>query len=269
MNFAVVLVAVLLVGVSCAIYARLFRFVYATHGGKVGTEQLTWVDVVFATGLVLYVVIQTFAHLGTTSPPSPAQFSGEQLILATLVSWALILGPILISLRVRGVRVGHLFGFDRLPILRAVAWGVGLLFTALPLVFGSSEMVSQWLKSPTGDESQEIIQIFRDSTQTGQRVSIILLAVVIAPVAEELVFRGYLYTVLKRFFGALPSLVFSGVLFGLVHVNVPALVPLFLLACTFTIAYEVTGSLFVPMAMHAVFNAINLVAVLLFPHDVS
>ena len=74
---------------------------------------------------------------------------------------------------------------------------------------------------------------------------------------------------MKRFFGSLPSLVFTGVLFGLVHVNAPALVPLFVLACTFTIAYEVTGSLFVPMAMHALFNAINLVAVLMFPHDLS
>lgn len=269
MSFPVVLVAMILVAVSVAIYLRLFRFVYATHGGKVATEQVTWIDIVFATALVFYVVFQSFAHLGTTAPPNVAQFSGEQLILATLASWGLILGPILISLRVRGIRVGQLFGFDQLPILRAVAWGVGLLFTALPLVFGSSELVTQWMRNRSGQDAQEIIQIFRDSTQTGQRVAIILLAVVIAPVAEELVFRGYLYTVLKRFFGALPSLVFNGVLFGLVHVNAPALVPLFLLGCAFTIAYEVTGSLFVPMAMHALFNAINLVAVLLFPHDVS
>jgi membrane protease YdiL (CAAX protease family) len=269
MNYPFALVAALLVAVSLATYLRLFRFVYTTGGGKVSAEQLTWVDVVFATALVFYIIFQSFAHLKTTGPPSAASFSGEQLILATLLSWALILGPILISFRARGIRVGQLFGFDRLPILRAVVWGVGLLFTALPLVFGTSEIVTQWLRDRSAQDSQEIIQIFRDSTQPGQRVSIILLAVVIAPIAEELVFRGYLYTVMKRFFGSLPSLVFTAVLFGLVHVNVPALVPLFVLACTFTIAYEVTGSLFVPMAMHALFNALNLVAVLMFPHDLS
>ena len=269
MNYAIALVAALLVAVSLATYLRLFRYVYTTGGGKVSAEQLTWVDVVFATALVFYIILQSFAHLKTTVPSSAASFSGEQLILATLLSWALILGPILISLRARGIRVGQLFGFDQLPILRAVVWGVGLLFTALPLVFGTSEIVTQWMRDRSGQDSQEIIQIFRDSSQPGQRVSIILLAVVIAPVAEELVFRGYLYTVMKRFFGSLPSLVFTAVLFGLVHVNVPALVPLFVLACAFTIAYEVTGSLFVPMAMHALFNALNLVAVLLFPHDLG
>ncbi|MBV9492407.1 MAG: CPBP family intramembrane metalloprotease [Verrucomicrobia bacterium] len=269
MDYAAALVTALVVAACLAVYLRLFHFVYARGGGKAGSEQLTWVDMVFATGLVVYIVFQSFAHLSTSSPPRVAQFSGEQLILATLISWGLVLGPILISLRARGIHVGPLFGFDRLSIPRAVAWGIGLLFLALPLVFGSSALVTEWLKTRAGQGSQEIIQIFRDSTQASQRVSIILLAVVIAPVAEELVFRGYLYSVLKRFFGALPSLVFNGVLFGLVHVNVPALVPLFLLGCTFTIAYEVTGSLFVPMTMHALFNAINLVAVLLFPHDVG
>jgi membrane protease YdiL (CAAX protease family) len=269
MNYPFALVAVLLVAVSLAAYLRLFRLVYTVGAGKVVTEQFTWIDVVFATALVFYIIFQSFAHLKTTGPPNPARFSGEQLILATLLSWALILGPILISFRARGIRVSHLFGFDRLPILRALAWGVGLLFTALPLVFGTSQLVSEWIRSRYGQDSQEIIQVFRDSTHPGQRVSIILLAVVIAPITEELVFRGYLYTVIKRFFGSLPSLVFTGVLFGLVHVNVPALVPLFVLACAFTIAYEVTGSLFVPMAMHALFNALNLVAVLLFPHDLS
>ncbi len=269
MSYPFVLVAALLVAASLTIYFRLFRFVYAAGAGKVGSEGLTWVDVLFAAALVLYIAFQSFAHLGTVAPPSPAQFSGEQLILATLVSWGLILGPVLISLRARGVSVGQLFGFDRLSVLRAVGWGVGLLFTALPLVFASSELVSQWLRTRTGQQPQEIIQIFRDSTQTGQRIAIIVLAVVVAPVAEELVFRGYLYTVLKRFFGAFPSLVFTAVLFGLVHVNVTVLLPLFLLACTFTVAYEVTGSLFVPMAMHALFNAINLAGVLFMPHDVG
>jgi membrane protease YdiL (CAAX protease family) len=269
MSYPVLLIAALLTAVSFATYLHLFRSVYTRRTGKVDTEPLTWVDVVFASVLILYIAFQTFAHLESTTLPNPSHFSGQQLIIATLTSWTLILGPIFISLRVRGIRISRLFGLNRLPILRVLAWGAGLLFAALPLIFGSSEVISEYLQNRADREPQEIIQIFREATHVDQRISIILLAVVIAPVAEELVFRGYLYTVLKRFFGGLPSLVFNGVLFGLVHVNVPALLPLFLLGCTFTIAYEMTGSLFVPMTMHALFNAINLVAVLFFPHEVS
>ena len=45
------------------------------------------------------------------------------------------------------------------------------------------------------------------------------------------------------------------------HLHLPSLLPLFLLACVLTLAYELSGSLLVPMAMHALFNAITLVGV--------
>jgi uncharacterized protein len=62
-----------------------------------------------------------------------------------------------------------------------------------------------------------------------------------APVAEELVFRGYLYSAAKRFLGGIPSLVLTGSIFVAVHANIPSLLPLFLLACCLTLAYETTG----------------------------
>jgi membrane protease YdiL (CAAX protease family) len=87
------------------------------------------------------------------------------------------------------------------------------------------------------------------------------LAIVIAPLAEEFFFRGFLYGVLKRYAGGLPALVFTAVAFALIHLHVPSLLPLFLLACVLTLAYELSGSLLVPMAMHSLFNAITLVGV--------
>jgi membrane protease YdiL (CAAX protease family) len=70
-----------------------------------------------------------------------------------------------------------------------------------------------------------------------------------------------LYGVLKRYAGGLPALIFSGVSFALIHLHVPSLLPLFLLACVLTFAYELSGSLLVPMAMHALFNSVTLVGV--------
>jgi len=67
--------------------------------------------------------------------------------------------------------------------------------------------------------------------------------------------------VLKRFAGALPALVFSALLFSSIHMHIPSLLPLFLLGCVLTLAYELSGSLLVPMAMHAIFNTLTLVQV--------
>ena len=45
----------------------------------------------------------------------------------------------------------------------------------------------------------------------------------------------------------------------MVHGNVPALAGLIVLAAMFTIAYEITGCLWVPILMHAMFNSLQLV----------
>jgi membrane protease YdiL (CAAX protease family) len=150
---------------------------------------------------------------------------------------------------------------DQLPVRKSILWGISLLVCALPLILAASYLASYFLHSDPTTDSQEIIQVFERSGSIGQRLPIILLAVAIAPIAEELAFRGYLYGVMRRYFGALPALVFTAVLFAIIHLNVPTLFPLFILSCLFTVSYEATGSLLVPMTMHALFNTLNLVAI--------
>jgi hypothetical protein len=65
--------------------------------------------------------------------------------------------------------------------------------------------------------------------------------------------------VVKRFLCGVPALVLTGIVFAVIHANIPSLLPLFLFACCLTLAYETSGSLWVSMTMHAAFNAVNLV----------
>jgi membrane protease YdiL (CAAX protease family) len=130
------------------------------------------------------------------------------------------------------------------------------------MVFAVDYLASVLLKVNPTTDAQEVIQIFENASTGAQRIPIILLAVVVAPVAEELAFRGYLYGVIKRYFGAVPALVLSGILFALIHLNLPSFFPLLVLASAFALAYELSGSLLVPMTMHALFNALSLILVL-------
>jgi uncharacterized protein len=262
MDVLLLLLFALVVGASLAIYLRIFRHVYGRGNGKVGTDRFTRVDGILALGVVVYLLLQIFIGLSFSRHAPPLNLSAELIVATVLIQWILILGPILVALRMRGMPVGAVFGFDRVPVLKALGWGFLLLLAGLPLVFASSAVMSRFLNTDPNTDVQEVVKIFQNASEPSQRIAIIVLAVVVAPVAEELAFRGYVYGVLKRFFGAIPSLCFSGVMFALIHLNAPALLPLFLLACVFTIAYEVSGSLLVPMAMHALFNTLNIFGML-------
>jgi membrane protease YdiL (CAAX protease family) len=262
MDFIIVLILALLVGVSGSIYFRIFRFVYLQNGGKVIANQFTHADGYLVLGCLTIFALQGFQNLQVQGRVIPATIDTNLLVVVQLGFWVFLIGTIVFSFLVRRMRPADLFGFDRLSFVKVFFWGAGLLIAALPLIFASNAVVSSLMHANSQRDSQPIMQLFERVADPARKIPIILLAVVIAPLAEEFFFRGFLYGVLKRYAGALPALVFTGVAFALIHLHVPSLLPLFLLACALTLAYELSGSLLVPMAMHALFNAITLVGVL-------
>ena len=241
-------------------FIRLFRRVYAGGGDTVQVGFFSWVDLVLA-----FVFVFLSVSLAATVSMAPTVYENidtQAILWNSVIWWALILGPILLSLRFRGFRLGSVFGIDRMPVGRSLLLGISLLISAYPTVFAVGVLTSVLLKINPTTDVQEVMRIFENQTAATQRIPIILLAVAIAPVAEELAFRGYLYGVIKRFFGAVPALVLSGILFALIHLNLPSFFPLLVLGWVFALAYELSGSLLVPMTMHALFNALNLILAL-------
>jgi membrane protease YdiL (CAAX protease family) len=85
------------------------------------------------------------------------------------------------------------------------------------------------------------------------------LTCVIAPFAEEFLFRGFIFTALRNWRGVLPAALITGVLFGAVHVGsapVVDLVPLAALGFGLCLLYRATGSLYPCIAAHCVNNTI-------------
>jgi len=263
MNLLSFCVVILLLGLSLGIFFRLFRRVYGGGGDAVQVGFYSWVDLVLASIVVLLIVSQILASTASPQQTLPENIDTRTMVLSVLTWWGLILGPILVSLRFRGFRLGSVFGVDRMPVGRSLLLGVSLLISALPLVFAVDYVASVLLKVNSSTDTQEVIRIFENASTAAQRIPIILLAVVIAPVAEELAFRGYLYGVIKRYFGAVPALLLTGILFALIHLNLPSFFPLLVLASVLALSYELSGSLLVPMAMHALFNSLSLLLVLI------
>jgi membrane protease YdiL (CAAX protease family) len=84
-----------------------------------------------------------------------------------------------------------------------------------------------------------------------------ILAVAIAPFVEELAFRGFVFNALLRYCSPLVAAVLSGLLFGLSHGSLTALIPLAASGVVLAYVYYRSGSLAASMLTHAAFNLVN------------
>lgn len=95
--------------------------------------------------------------------------------------------------------------------------------------------------------------------QLGRGVASATLVCVVAPMCEEILFRGYIFTALRRWRGTLAAAVITGLLFGLVHAGsapVIYLVPLAALGFGLCLLYQRTGSLYPGIAAHSLNNSV-------------
>jgi membrane protease YdiL (CAAX protease family) len=97
----------------------------------------------------------------------------------------------------------------------------------------------------------------------GESTALLLLSAaltcVLAPMSEEFLFRGYIFTALRNWRGVWPAAVITGLLFGAVHAgSAPAvdLIPLAALGFGLCLLYRYTGSLYPCIAVHSLNNSI-------------
>lgn len=155
------------------------------------------------------------------------------------------------------------FGLELSRLPKAALTGLLWLLATYPLI-----LCAQWFIQTVfgeSDGSQEIVRYFLEHPDPRHRVAVILMAVIVAPVAEEIIFRGYFYGVIRRFGGRIPAVLTSSLLFAAIHVHLPSMLGLGLLAVILCLLYERTGSLWATMTMHAAFNATTIAALIFFP----
>ncbi len=91
-----------------------------------------------------------------------------------------------------------------------------------------------------------------------QKALVAALACTLAPLAEELLFRGWLYGSLQRKFSHKTALLASAALFALAHGSLLHALPLFLMGAVLAQARKAGGTLTTTVTMHALNNALAL-----------
>jgi hypothetical protein len=97
---------------------------------------------------------------------------------------------------------------------------------------------------------------------------LVVALVVVAPIVEEIFFRGIVYNAWQREYGERRALYGSAVLFGTIHASVFAFLPIVGLGIVLALVYRATRSLPASMALHATFNAITVAITLLIRYEI-
>ncbi len=151
-----------------------------------------------------------------------------------------------------GLRVRGLAG----PMLRSLA----VFFAFLPVLV-AARVGAQWLlERLVGgevDTSQEIVIRLATTSSAAVAAQIMIAAVLVAPVAEELFFRGLLYGAMRRRLSAAVAIPLVGVLFGAIHTPLAVALPMCILGGLLCYVYEKTARLAVPILLHLVFNLLS------------
>ena len=180
------------------------------------------------------------------------------LVLRSSISIILIAG-IVPSMLFWRINLVDFFGL-RWPRWKSIFWIMPAFVFAMMIV--GALMVAcgwqTWVQDSPGAKPQETVTLLGGTSDVGLLVAMALAAIIVAPIAEEVIFRGYLYPVVKRFTDRRFASIFSGVLFGVIHFNLMALPMLALMGVILAVIYEKSGSLWVPIGCHAAFNATSI-----------
>ena len=113
---------------------------------------------------------------------------------------------------------------------------------------------------------QLAVRLFIADRDPWHRLAFIGFAVVAAPVAEEILFRGLLLPLLIRNLGAAGGLTLVALGFAALHADAGTFLVLAIFSVALSLAYARTGTLAVPILMHALFNGANLALLLALVH---
>src|SRR3954453_1360240 len=200
----------LVVGVY--VYAALVRQVAARVPGAEPPPLRT-----FGTPEAVIALLLAFFFLLTLAS-TPAHEAPRMRTRDLIFSAGLTVGLLLALagyLRLRRFDLNSLGGFGRMGFFRTVVTGGILMLAAYPLILLGDLITQRLLRGPP--QKQPIVEMFSESTTLQQRMIIIVLAVSLAPVAEEFIFRFFIYGVARRYVGRVVGVVASALLFAAVH----------------------------------------------------
>ncbi|HSV72631.1 MAG TPA: type II CAAX endopeptidase family protein [Chthonomonadales bacterium] len=217
-------------------------------------------DVLYATFLIYLLAFLTAKLVGPLAlpllgdPPSVRAQHAASVTLMVLVTVAPLLAYRRFC-RQHGMGAEHL-GLRKRPWLPEALWGVAAYCATLPLVIGAT-LLSAWVFD---EQASPLHPIVTEMAVLADPIVMLLLAfqaVVLAPIVEELMFRGAFFGGVAPRIGAIGAIIVTSAAFALMHPQLPVgFAGLFLLGASMCGLYAVRGSIVGPIVFHGVNNGV-------------
>ncbi len=230
-------------------------------------NHLGWLHVGLIVGWAVLNKVTGFVA-GRSEPPSNSML-GQYIVMAGVMAVAIVLGN-------TGFRHGLIRGMGLsgrrwiVDTVRGVIGGLAVYPVCFGLVWLGQRFLPEALRRP-----HELLQSIGGGSLTMlEQCLAVALAVIVAPIVEETLYRGVLQTALRRLLGGpWTGIVVSSAIFAAIHMSVlpepvrvmglEVFAPIFLLAIVLGYNYERTGRLWSSIVIHMIFNGINVMSTLL------
>ena len=221
--------------------------------GRVSVAPYQAIDLLGAALVFLVFSGLVLASLQAAARPAVA-LNAEALLVN--IGFQFLMAGMVTAIVIRRVRISSWLG------LHWPAWRWVLLLAPASLLFMWIMLSGlkiggyvQWMESLGVETTQETVKLLQKSQDPVILGLMIFAAVIAAPLCEEIVFRGYLYPVLKKYSGILPAALCSSLVFAAAHGSLITLLPFIIFGGVLVFLYEKTGSIWAPIAAHFCFNA--------------
>ncbi len=162
------------------------------------------------------------------------------------------------------LNASQIWGVRQVSLFKLIGLSLWLCFAILAVLTPLSLLVdafSQFLRVEV--IPQKNVQTFLETKTIWETSAFLLLALVLAPIAEEMFFRGFLYPYLKSRIPATAALFITSLIFAYIHFDLFTFLQLFVFGFILNLIFEETGSLPLCMGIHMSFNAFNAIWLLL------
>ncbi len=146
----------------------------------------------------------------------------------------------------------------RPPSPRALVYAIGGFVAAILVGDGGSFVVEHLSHHP--HHVQDVAKMFESIRHTPALIAFVLYGILVAPIAEELIFRGFLFNLGLRYGNFWVGAIVSSVLFGAAHGDLELFLPLTLVGFVLATVYYRSKNLVASMIAHASFNAVAFTA---------
>jgi len=185
------------------------------------------------------------------------------LVASAIFVQGSLLVMMVIFLRVNRMDFVLAFGLRQCPPARVWLLSAGAGVLVVPVTWLLSKWSAFLIQKVGGTaEVQTAVQFLQDAPPLGERVFLGFSTILLAPLVEEMLFRGVLHPAIKQAGFPRVALFGTAFLFAVYHSNLMTFVPLYLLAIVLALVYEATDNLLAPILLHAWFNAVNYIVLI-------